>query len=314
MRKSVRIGTRSSPLAMVQANMVADALRQAHEGLETIIVPIKSAADWKKQDGERALSAQAGGKGQFAKEIEDIHLKGEIDFGVHSAKDMPSFLPDGLQIRHFMPREAAHDVLISREYKTINDIPAGAIIGTCSPRRQALILSKRKDIKTVPFRGNVRTRLDKVLDGQVDATFLAGAGLKRLGIHDFDGLSFVPLLTTDFLPACGQGAVCMETGTQDVEIHDLLSTITCNTTALCVRAEREVLKILDGSCHTPISAYAELTGDMLTLNAMVSDLNGDNLFYETAVGVCTSGEQAAQIGQEAGNKLRDTVPPAILEY
>lgn len=307
---SIRLGTRNSPLALIQANMLADAIAMAHQDIEVEIIAIQSAADWKKQDGEVSLSAQEGGKGQFAKEIETMHLQGKIDCGVHSLKDMPAFLPEGLQISHVLPRANPCDAFISAKYKSIDDLPEGAVIGTCSPRRQALVLSKRPDLKIVPFRGNVQTRLDKVAAGQVDATFLAMAGIERLAIHD-DMIH--PLAVSEFLPACGQGIVCMEIKSDDAPLHQLMDAVHCVETGYCAVAEREVLKILDGSCHTPIAAYAVMSGSKMHLKALVASLDGQQVFHEELSQLCHDTSDAIAIGQAVGNKLKKDVPEGILQ-
>ncbi len=307
--KTLRIGTRTSPLAMRQTNMVAEALRLHHPELDIEIIPIKSAADWKKQDGEKSLCEQAGGKGQFAKEIEQAHLKGKIDCGVHSAKDMPSFLPDELQITHFLPRYDPRDAFISNIADCLENLPQGAVIGTCSPRRQSLILSQRRDIKIVPFRGNIQTRLDKVENGQVDATYLAIAGIGRLEIES-DMIHLVS--TQQMLPAAGQGAICIETKKDDLQTQTYFDQINCMTTSLCVQAEREVLKILDGSCHTPIAAYAILQKGVMKIQGYVGAMNGKQSFYESFEGECTSLEHAIKLGCKLGDKLKSIVPRNIL--
>ena len=273
-----RIGTRNSPLALCQADILKSALEAAHVGLIVEIVPIQSNADWKKGEGEKPLIEEAGGKGLFAKEIEQKILDGEIDCGVHSTKDMASFLPEGLEINHYLPRADVRDAFISLKYKSIEEMPAGAVVGTCSPRRQALALSKRPDIKIVPFRGNVGTRMEKIRNGQVDATFLAMAGLERLGVTD-DMIH--PLSADEFLPACGQGAVCMETRDDDDRAKQILDKVHCVDTGLCVAAEREVLKILDGSCHTPIGAYATLDNGLMTIRAQVLSLDGRKIYSDS---------------------------------
>jgi hydroxymethylbilane synthase len=275
-----RIGTRTSPLARYQADMVANALREFWPTLDIEIVPIKSLADWKKQDGEASLSEQAGGKGQFAKEIEQAHLAGRIDCGVHSAKDMPAFLPDGLHIAHYLPREDARDVLITKNGVLLDDLPAGSVVGTCSPRRKALSLHQRPDIEVVNFRGNLQTRLEKLQNGQVDATFLALAGLKRLGL--FDTSIMQALDPASFPPAAGQGAVCMETLIEDTETQALLAPISCPLTHMCVTLERTALGILDGSCHTPIGAHVSLLNDKknVMFHLWVANVNGEQVFEE----------------------------------
>ena len=307
--KTFKIGTRGSPLALVQANMLKTALESAHGGLSCEIVPIHSNADWKKSEGEKPLCEENGGKGLFAKEIEDALLAGAVDCGVHSLKDMASFLPDGLTIDHFLPRANAQDALISQKYKDISALPQGAVIGTCSARRKAIILSLRPDLDIVPFRGNVQTRIDKVKAGQVDATFLAMAGLERLGLSDsiIHGLS-----DTQMLPACGQGIVCMETREGDKEAQSILDKVNCTVTALCAVAEREVLKALDGSCHTPISAYAEINGDRMSLRVEVYRLDGQEVFKKTVSSSCSSVSEAQDIGKDVGCALNDILPEGFL--
>ena len=307
--KILRVGTRTSPLAMRQTEMVRDALRLKHPDIEIEIVPIKSSADWKKQDGEKSLSEQAGGKGQFAKEIEQAQLDGKIDCGVHSAKDMPSFLPDQLQIMHFLPRYDAREVFISHQANKLEDLPKASVIGTCSPRRQSQLLAKRPDLKVVPFRGNVQTRIDKVVNKQVDATFLAMAGVGRLGIKS-DLLH--PVDINDMLPAAGQGAICIETKIDDTETQNILDAINCRETLYRVTAEREVLKVLDGSCHTPIAAYAEIEDGEIYLRAFVGSLDGSQVFEDVVTRACPLVEDARMLGFELGNKLKTRVLDNIL--
>lgn len=308
--QKLRLGTRSSPLALVQANMVKEALVAAHPDLEVEIIPIKSAADWKKQDGETPLSEQKGGKGQFAKEIEKAHMDGLIDCGVHSLKDMACFLPDGLEILHVLPRADARDAFISEKYNSLEDLPEKASVGTCSPRRRALILNKRPDVNVVPFRGNVKTRLDKVKNNQVDATYLAMAGITRLGIHD-DAIKAIEI--DSYLPACGQGVVCLETKKDDVAVQKLLDAIHCPETMLCASAEREVLKVLDGSCHTPIAAYAVFGDGNIYLRAQVLSLDGQEIYSEEMTKECADVQVAQFIGHELGMKLKEQLPEGFLE-
>ncbi|HPF78124.1 MAG TPA: hydroxymethylbilane synthase [Alphaproteobacteria bacterium] len=308
-RQSLKIGTRNSPLALVQANMLADALKAAHPSLAIEIIPMTSAADWKKQDGEKSLCEQEGGKGQFAKEIEKAILAGEIDCGVHSLKDMASVLPEGLAINHVMPRADARDAFISVKYKSFDDLPEGAVVGTCSPRRMAIALHHRPDIKVVPFRGNVQTRLDKVRAGQVDATFLAMAGLTRLNISD-DMIHPLPVEVT--LPACGQGIVCVETKTEDLELQEIMNAVHCHQTGYCAAAERAVLAVLDGSCHTPIAAYAMMQGGNIYLRAEVLSLDGTKCFRDAVTQPCQSDVEAQSIGTALGMKIKTILPEGIL--
>lgn len=307
---SFKIGTRGSPLALKQANIFQDALQKAHPDLVIEIVPIKSAADWKMQDGEKALCDKNGGKGQFAKEIEERILDGALDCGVHSLKDMASFLPSGLRIGHYLPRADARDAFISHKADNLMSLPEGAVVGTCSPRRQAFILAKRPDIKVVPFRGNVKTRLEKVANGQVDATYLAMAGIERLGITD-------PMIheieVENFLPACGQGIVCIESRDGDERTTKILDAINDVTAGLCATAEREVLRILDGSCHTPIAAYAVMQNDELYLRGFVASLDGQETYAKDITAPCQNIAQAKDIGLEVGEALKADLPEGFLQ-
>jgi len=307
---TLKLGTRGSKLALTQAGMVKHALEASHDNLHVEIIPIKSNADWKKSDPETPLSEEAGGKGMFASEIEDCLMAGEIDFGVHSMKDMASHLPDGLALDHVMPREAPQDVLISQKYKSVHDLPKGCVVGTCSTRRAALLLSHNPDLEIVPFRGNVGTRLEKLKAGQVDVTLLARAGLNRLGI-DTDMAHDIGL--DDMLPACGQGIVCMETREGDDKTRNFLSAIHCTQTGFAAIAERAVLQILDGSCHTPISAYACQTADGFLLRALVASLNGQIIFRHEATREVTSDIDAYALGQEVGQALKAQLPDGFLE-
>ena len=304
-----KIGTRTSPLAMAQAHLLKNALIHAHPDLKIEIVGIKSKADWKKSEGEKPLSEEQGGKGLFAKEIEEAILNGQVNCGVHSLKDMSSFLPQGLQIRHFLPRANPQDAFISNAYSHISELPEGATIGTCSARRKAIALSLRPDLKILPFRGNVQTRLDKIKEGQVDATFLAMAGIGRLKIKD----SIIhPMSHAAMLPACGQGIVCMETQEDDAESARILEAVNCTDTRYSAVAEREVLRALDGSCHTPISAFAEKIGDSLNLRAEVYSLDGAQMFKEAQTMPCSSIEEALRLGQSVGLALNQILPKGFL--
>lgn len=307
--KVFRIGTRNSPLALRQADILRHALVEAHPDLSIEIVPVRSNADWNKGDGEKALSEEDGGKGLFAKEIENLLLGGKIDCGAHSLKDMASFLPDGLIVDHVLPRANPFDSFVSAKYKKIEDLPKGASVGSCSARRGAIILSKRPDVTVVPFRGNVQTRLDKITAGQVDATFLAMAGIERLDIH---GDFIHPLTAEEMLPACGQGIICMETRCGDMQAHDILNKVHCSKTGFCAFAEREVLGALDGSCRTPIAVFAEMDGDQLTLQAEVYSLDGQRVFKEKMSGECLTAADALNIGQHVGTTLCKAVPEGLL--
>ncbi|HNQ91843.1 MAG TPA: hydroxymethylbilane synthase [Alphaproteobacteria bacterium] len=305
----LRIGTRGSQLALTQTQQVADALRAAHPSLEIEIVEIVTSGDWKPSHGETRLMEAQGGKGQFAHEIEQRILTGEIDCGVHSLKDMPSFLPHGLKIEHFLPREDARDAFISLKYKNLAEMPEGAVVGTSSLRRQSFLLSKFPHLKVVPLRGNVATRLEKLEQGLVDATFLAVAGLNRLGLADRATSTLSPV---EFLPACGQGVIGIELRTGDVAASQLFDEISCPATMLCSVAERAALQVLDGSCHTPVGSYATLDGNKMHLKVAVAEPDGSAFFEDEISGPVVTAEDARTMGQVIGHRLKPRLPEGIL--
>lgn len=302
----IKLGTRNSPLALKQTQMVKLALEKAHSDIQVEIIPILSQADWQKADGERPLSEEAGGKGMFATEIEKMIMDGAVEAGVHSLKDMATDLPQGLGINYVLPRADARDAFISIKADKFEDLPKGSIIGTCSPRRAALALYARPDLTIVPFRGNVQTRLEKVRSGQVDATFLAMAGLERLGVTD-DMIH--PLAINEFLPACGQGVICIETRQDNRMIEQALKAIHCPETYNCILAEREVLRALDGSCQTPIAAHAIIHLGVLTLKASVLSLDGAQIFTQEQ---SSHVEDAITLGIKVGQALKSQIPDDVI--
>ena len=245
----MRIGSRGSPLALVQAREVQARLAAA-AGADPASIEIKVIRTTGDTIQDRPLM-EAGGKGLFTKEIEEALLSGAIDLAVHSSKDMTTLLPPGLILSGFLPREDARDTFISRKTKSLHDLPSGAVVGTASLRRQAMVLRARPDLRIVPLRGNVETRLRKIQDGVADATLLAVAGLKRLGLIS----AATELLDIDaFLPAVGQGAIGIETRVDDTATRALVAKISDPDTAAALAAERAFLAVLDGSCRTPIGA------------------------------------------------------------
>lgn len=306
--KTLRIGTRGSPLAMTQTRMVEAALKAAHEDLEIEIVQIRTSGDWKPEDGEKRLSESEGGKGLFAREIEKALLDGHIDCAVHSLKDMASFLPEGLVIDHVMEREDPRDAFISYKYKSFMDLPEGATVGTSSLRRQSFLLAKRPDLNIVTLRGNIQTRLDKLKDGMADATFLAMAGLNRLGIK---GDFIHPVPVTVMLPACGQGIVGIERVANDDDVKHLLDAIHHHDTGLCAAAERAALQVLDGSCHTPIGAHAKIAGNKMQFDLMVASEDGQQMFVASESATIEDDIAAADFGSAAAYALKKDVPTDI---
>jgi len=295
--QSIRIGTRGSPLALAQARMVRDALAVQGAG-ESEIVSIRTSGD-RIQD--RPLS-EAGGKGLFTKEIEEALLAGGIDLAVHSAKDMPTVLPEGLMLAACLPREDVRDAFISRKAASLRDLPQGAVVGTASLRRQAMVKRLRPDVSTVVLRGNVATRLRKLEAGEVDATLLAIAGLKRLGLAD---KATALLDAQEFLPAVGQGAITIEARTDDARTRALLTKIDHADTSVALACERAFLAVLDGSCRTPIAGHAVLDGDALSFRGMILRPDGSEA-YETS----RSGDRrdAAALGADAGAELKRRAP------
>ncbi|MQA66047.1 MAG: hydroxymethylbilane synthase [Alphaproteobacteria bacterium] len=298
------IATRGSPLALVQAGLVRDALIAAHPGLAVSTAVIRTSGDMRL---DRPL-AEIGGKGLFTKEIEDALLDGRADIAVHSMKDVPTALPPGLHIPCVMEREDVRDVLIARDpaVRRIDDLPRGARIGTASLRRAAQALARRPDLRIVALRGNVGTRIDKIAAGAADATFLALAGLKRLGISDDTGTI---LDVDDMLPAVAQGAIGVECRSDDARVARLLEHLDHAPSRRCVTAERALLAALEGSCRTPIAALATVTGPdgadaSLDLRAMIALPDG-----RRRVDARQSGTDAAALGAAVGARLRADAGP-----
>ena len=291
----LKIGTRGSPLALAQAYETRARLMAAHSLPEAAfsIEVIQTTGDAVQ---DRPLS-EIGGKGLFTKEIELALLDGRIDIAVHSMKDVATVLPETLVIDCALPREDVRDAFISRKYKSISELPEGAVVGTSSLRRRAQLLSMRPDLKLVEFRGNVQTRLKKLDDGVAEATFLACAGLRRLGNFDLAN----PIETDVMLPACAQGAVGIERRESDEAAAALLAPIHDPDTFIRISAERAFLQELDGSCRTPIGGLAELDGDTLRFRGQIIRPNG-SLFYAGNWDGPVS--DAVRIGAEAGIELR----------
>jgi hydroxymethylbilane synthase len=303
----INIGTRGSPLALAQAEMTKAALLAAHPALQAediAILPIKTTGD-KVQD--RTLS-EIGGKGLFTKEIEEALLDGRVDLAVHSMKDMPTFLPEGLVIASMLEREDPRDVLISPVADSIATLPRGAVVGTASLRRQAQLLALRPDLKVQPLRGNVGTRLDKLARGEAAATLLALAGLKRLGRAD---AATAILSTEQMLPAVAQGAIGIEIRANDARAAALVRSITHEPTMIAVAAERACLAVLDGSCRTPIAAYAEIFGTELRLRGLIALPDGSESHRAEDTGNATL-EGAATLGRALGERLKALAGPNFL--
>jgi hydroxymethylbilane synthase len=301
----LRIGTRGSPLALVQARGVrarlVAALGLGEEAFELIVIRTTGDAI---QD--RSL-AEEGGKGLFTKEIEEALLDGRIDFAVHSAKDMPTVLPAGLMMAACLEREDARDVFISRKAGSIAELPQGATLGTTAPRRQAIAKRARPDLCIVPLRGNVETRLRKLDDGEVDATILALAGLKRLGLAE---RATKIMSAEEFVPAAGQGAIGIETRQDDTRTRELLARVDHADTATAVACERAFLAELDGTCKTPIAGHATLSGGVLQFHGLIAKPDG-SAAHETVV--AGGRDNAITIGADAARALRQYAGPGFFD-
>ncbi len=291
----LRIGTRGSALALLQARLVARLLAEAH-GVPEADIAIEVISTSGDRLTDRPLS-EAGGKGLFSREIEAALQAGAIDIGVHSSKDMATVLPAGLVMPVFLEREDFRDAFVSLTARSINDLPRGAKLGSSSIRRAAQMLRHRPDLEIVPFRGNVGTRLQKLEQGVADATLLAVAGLNRLGRQDAITQVLDPAL---FPPAPAQGAIGIEHRDADSRIAAIVAPLNHLPTSITVRAERALLARLDGSCRTPIGAYSALEGTKLTLTGQLLSPDGRQAFTATRAGPSTDPER---LGTALGNEL-----------
>ncbi|WP_445477918.1 hydroxymethylbilane synthase [Lysinibacillus irui] len=295
MRKII-VGSRRSKLALTQTNWFINELKEAGAPFEFEVKEIVT-------KGDQILDVQlskVGGKGLFVKEIEQALYDKEIDFAVHSMKDMPAVLPDGLVIGCIPPREDARDAFISKGHIKFADLPAGAVVGTSSLRRSAQLLTVRPDIEIKWIRGNVDTRLAKLEDEEYDAIILAAAGLKRLGWSDDVVTEFLPV--DDCLPAVAQGSLGIECRADDAELLAELAKLTDQLTWQEAHAERAFLAAMDGGCQVPIAGYATSNGDEITLTGLVAAPDASVIYKETVVGTDAQkiGEELAAILTEQG--------------
>lgn len=301
----LKIGTRGSDLALAQAHSVRDLLIKAH-GIEQNSIEIKVIKTTGDIVLDRPLS-EIGGKGLFTREIEQALIDGDIDIAVHSSKDMPTVLPDGLDLNVFLPREDVRDAFISDKANTLSSLPQGAVIGSASLRRQAQLRRFRADLKVVIFRGNVQTRLRKLREGQADATLLAAAGLHRLGMSDIVSDFLDPYA---FMPACAQGAIGIETRIDDEITRQFITCLHHEETAAAVTTERAFLKVLDGSCRTPIAGIATIDGNTLSFRGEVLSPDGSESFDISGSGPVSD---ARDIGEDAGMRLKSQLSADFLD-
>jgi hydroxymethylbilane synthase len=293
---TLRLGTRGSALALAQARMTQERLVAAH-GLAPEAVQICVIRTTGDRIQDRSL-AESGGKGLFTKELEEALLAGDIDFAVHSSKDMPTVLPEGLALVACLEREDPRDVLVSRVAKSFADLRRGARLGTSSLRRQAMAKRLRPDLQVDILRGNVETRLSRIEAGDFDATLLALAGLRRLGLEQ---AATAILDTHDFLPAVGQGAIVIEARENDERIRQYLAAINHPVTTTALTAERAFLAVLDGSCRTPIAGHAEIDGSRIRFRGMILKPDGSECHETMREG---SVADAAALGADAGAELK----------
>ncbi len=283
MTESLNIATRESPLAVWQADFVADQLKANTPSLDVQLVKMSTRGD---KILDQALS-KVGGKDLFVKEIEHALLDGRAQVAVHSLKDMPTDLPDGLQVTAYPPREDPRDAIVSTRGYTLDTLPNGAVVGTCSLRRAAQILRRRPDVKIVEIRGNVQTRLRKLDEQGMDATLLAYAGLKRLKMEH---LATHVLSHEECLPAIGQGILAVETKTDDSATNGHVDRLDAAPARAAATAERAFLHRLHGGCQVPIAGHATIEGDRVSLRGLVSSLDGQQVFEGTVEGAASEAE------------------------
>jgi len=299
----LRIGTRGSQLALFQANWVKDQLIHAHPEINVSLIKIKTTGD-KIQD---APLAKIGGKGLFVKEIEEALIQRRIDLAVHSIKDVPTQFPEGLHLSVITKREDPRDVFISREGKTLRDLPPGAKIGTSSLRRQAQLLRYRSDFELIPLRGNLDTRLKKLKTMNLDGIVLALAGVKRLGLVE----KVTEIISTDIsLPAIGQGALGIETRQGDPEIAEQIRFLNDRDSWIAVSAERSFLNRLEGGCQVPIAAFARIAGATLQVDGLVGTIDGKRILRERLEGRV---EEAESLGTKLADILLSKGAKQILD-
>ncbi len=302
--RSLVIGTRGSPLAMAQAKE-AQARLMAALGCDPGRLTLRPFTTTGDVIQDRAL-AEAGGKGLFTKELDAALLDGRIDLAVHSAKDLPTFLPEGIVIAGYLPREDVRDVLISPVAGSLAALPPGTVVGTASPRRQALVLRARPDLKIGLLRGNVGSRLQKIGRGEAGATLLALAGLKRLGKESETTQIFS---TDEMLPAVGQGAIAITARTDDAVVLDAIARLSHPGTEAALTLERAFLAVLDGSCRTPIAGHAQVENGSIRFRGLVLRPDGT-----ACVEIANDGAvaEAARIGRQAGHDIKARLPSGML--
>lgn len=293
MKAKLTIGTRQSLLALWQSNYIAARLREQYPECEVVLKKIVT-------KGDRILDvplAKIGGKGLFTKEIEQELIDGTVDLAVHSLKDMPTVLPEGLCLTAITSRANVGDAFVSNKYNSFDELPQGAVLGTSSLRRKAQLLAARPDLKIVDLRGNVDTRLRKLDEGQMDAIILAAAGLERLGYGERIK-EVIPAKVC--LPAVGQGALAIESRDNDAEVREMLAFLNDEATKQATDAERAFLGLLEGGCQVPIGVHADVENGEIRIEAIIAELDGKKILRDTIVGKAAN---AAELGRELGKKM-----------
>lgn len=292
MKTSLTIGTRQSLLALWQSNHIAALLRKQYPDCEVVLKKIVT-------KGDKILDvplAQIGGKGLFTKEIEEELINGTVDLAVHSLKDMPTVLPEGLCLTAITERANVGDAFVSNKYNSFAELPQGATLGTSSLRRKAQLLAARPDLKIIDLRGNVDTRLRKLDEGQYDAIILAAAGLERLGHKDRIKEVIPPNVC---LPAVGQGALAIESRSEDPEVRQMLDFLNDIPTRQATSAERAFLGLVEGGCQVPIGVHADVEGENIKIEAIISSLDGKTVLRNTISGAAADGvELAKKLGKD----------------
>lgn len=303
MRDKIVIGTRKSVLALWQAEYVAARLREAYPHVQVELLPVSTR-------GDEILNmplAEIGGKGLFIRELEYLIREGKADMAVHSLKDMPAELPPDFTLAAVTDREDPRDAFVSLKYRSVDELPAGAKVGTSSLRRQSQLLHRRSDLRIESLRGNVQTRLRKLDEGQYDAVILAAAGLKRLGLGDRIG-SY--LSTAESIPAAGQGVMAVEVRKDDAELRDMLAFLHNEKVASCIAAERAFLGRVGGDCKVPAGAFAEVEGERIRVDAFISSEDGQRFYRRSVSGPVPEAEA---LGASVAGALLDDGGRAVLE-
>ena len=300
--KAIIIGTRGSKLALWQANYIQAMLEEKAN--------VKSELKIIKTKGDKILDvalSKLGDKGLFVKEIENALLDESVDIAVHSMKDLPTELPEGLEIMASPPREDNRDAFVSLEYNSVDELEKGAVVGSSSLRRKAQLLAMRSDVEVKEIRGNVDTRLKKLESGEYQAILMAYAGLKRLGFTEHVKQIFEQ---SEMLPAVGQGAIAIEARSDDEDVRQALNKLNDEKTLLVVRAERALMKELEGGCQVPIGANAQVENGTIHIDALVASINGEKIVKDEASG---SEEQPEKVGIQVADKLRAKGAEEILD-